>query len=241
MSKLNPVFTALTDIDDSIITGAKKSRKKPIAIVLVAAAAVMALVGFRTAFRYGVSVNDKDVFDYHLTVQSMTIPTHDEMEALGAVNQHKSEYSYEWKTLPSTLFKTFGVSPLMNDNFSETECDNFVWVNCTNDGAAANTSLNYELTDKALDKTVKFQIFCMNKEGAGLHESLSATDAEKEKMETLTLADGSKAIIFEDFLGGYNFWVSHAKFNYDGIAYSLYLRDGNNEDMKQVLSDLGVL
>ncbi len=57
MSKLNPVFTALTDIDDSIITGAKKSRKKPIAIA-IAAAAVIALLGFRTAFRYGVSVND---------------------------------------------------------------------------------------------------------------------------------------------------------------------------------------
>ncbi len=240
MSKLNPVFTALTDIDDSIITGAKKSRKKPIAIA-IAAAAVIALLGFRTAFRYGVSVNGKDVFDYHLTVQNMTVPTHDEMEALGAANQHKSEYSYEWKTLPSTLFNTFGVSPLMNDNFSEKECDNYVSANFTRDGVLGNTTINYELTDKTLDKTVKFQIFCMNKEGAGLHVGLSATDAEKEKMEVLTLTDGSKAIIYEDFLGGYNFWVSHAEFGCGGIAYSLYLRDGNNEDMKQVLTDLGVL
>lgn len=241
MTRLNPVFTAITEIDDNIISSAKKPRKKPMAIVIIAAAAVMALVGFTIANRYGVSVNGKDAFDYKLTVQNMTIPANAEMEALGAINAHKSEYSYEWKTLPSTVFETFGVSPLMSGNFSETECENFVSVNRTSDGVPANTIINYELTDKTLDKTVKFQIFCMNKEGAGLSTNLIAADADKEKMETLTLTDGSKAIIFESFLGGYNIWTSHAEFSYGGIAYSLYLRDGNNEDMKQVLSDLGVL
>lgn len=230
----------MTEIDDSIILNAKKSRKKPIAIALIAAA-VMALAGFAIANRYTVSVNGKDAFDYRLTVQSMTIPTPEEMEALGAVNEHKSEYSYKWKTLPSTLFKTFGISPLMNDNFSETECDNIVWVNYTSDGALVNTTINYELTDKALGKPVKFQIFCMNKEGAGLSTNLVAADADKEKMETLTLNDGSKAIVFENYLGGKNVRVSHAEFSHGGIAYSLYLRDGNNEDMKQALNDLGVL
>lgn len=240
MTRLNPVFTAITEIDDSIILNAKKSRKKPLAIAL-AAAAVLVLAGFAIANRYGVSVNGKDAFDYHLTVQNMTIPTHEEMDALGAVNQHKSEYSYEWRTLPSTLFNTFGVSPMMNENFSETECDNVVWANYTSDGVLANTTIYYEFTDKALNKTVKFRIFCMNKEGAGLSTNLIASDTDKECMQTVTLNDGSAAIIYESFLGGMNISVSHAEFCHGGIAYSLYLRDGTNEDMKQVLSDLGVL
>lgn len=164
-----------------------------------------------------------------------------EMNALGAVNQHKSEYTYEWKTLPSSLFKTFGISPIMNDFFSEEECENFVWVNYTIDGIPANTTIDYELTSKNLNKAVKFQIFCMNKEGAGLNTSLIASAADEDKMETLTLKDESKAIICEDFLGGYNIYVSSANFSYDGIAYSLTIRDGNNNDMKQVLTDLGVL
>lgn len=241
MTRLNPVFTAITEIDDNIVSSAKKPRIKPMAAVIVAAAAMMALVGFTMANRFSVRINDKDGFDYDLTVQNMTIPTHAEMEALGAVNQQKSEYSYEWRTLPSTLFKTFGISPLMNENFSETECDSFVWVNYTSGGALANTTINYELADKTLDKTVKFQIFCMNKEGAGLNTDLFAAGADMEKMETLTLEDGSKAIVYENFLGGMNICVSSAEFSHGGIAYSLCLRDGNNEDMKQVLRDLGIL
>lgn len=237
MTKLNPIFTALTDIDDSIITRARSSRKKPIMIAF-AAAAVLALVGFSAAFRYGVRVNGKDAFDYSLTVQSMTIPQHSEMEELGAVNQHKSEYTYEWRTLPSTLFGTFGVSPLMSDKFSETECDNFIWVSFI-DGVPANTTLNYELTDKALGKTVKFKVFCMNKAGAGLRTNLIASDSDS--FETITLKDGSKAIVHEELLGGFNVWFSSAEFGYGGIAYSLTLRGGNGEDMKRVLADLGVL
>lgn len=46
MTRLNPVFTAITDIDDNIILNAKKSRKKLLAIALAAAAAVLTLVGF---------------------------------------------------------------------------------------------------------------------------------------------------------------------------------------------------
>lgn len=238
MTRLNPIFTALTDIDDSIVTSAKRSRRKPIAIAVIAAA-VMALAGFTAANRFGVRVNGKDAFDYSLTVQSMTIPTHEEMNALGAVDEHKSVYSYKWTTLPSTMLETFGVSPLMSDGFSETECENSVWVNYTKNGIPANTELHYELTDKALGKTVKFDIFCMNLEGAGLATDLTASD--KDNMETVSLNDGSKAMIYEDFLGGYDIWVSHAEFSYGGIAYSLYLRDGNNTDMKTVLSDLGIL
>lgn len=239
MTRLNPVFTALTDIDDSIITSSKKSRKKPIAIVL-AAAAVLTLVGFTIAKRYGVSVNGKNAFDYHLTVQNMTIPTHEEMEALGTVNQI-SEYSCDWKTLPSNVFKSYGISPLMNDNFSEKEYDNHISVFYTSDGNLANATFNYELIDKALDKTVGFWIFCITKEGAGLSTDLIASDTDREHMETITLNDGSTGVIVEQFLGGLNIQISDAEFSYNGIAYSLHIRDGNNEDMKQVLNDLGVL
>lgn len=240
MSRLNPVFTAITDIDDSIILNAKKSRKKPLAITL-AASAVIVLAGFTIANRYSVKVNGKDAFDYHLTVQSITIPTHSEMEALGAVDQQKGECAYEWNTLPSAVFKTFGISPLVNDNFSEKECNNIIWANYTSDGTLANATFNYELTDKALDKTVKFRIFCMTKEGSGLITNLLVSETDKERMETIMLNDGSAGVIFEIFLGGLNIPASHADFSYNGIAYSRYLRDGTNEDTKQVLRDLGIL
>lgn len=240
MSRLNPVFTAITDIDDSIILNAKKSRKKPLAIALAAAAAVLTLVGFTIAKRYGVSVNGESVFDYQLKVQSVTIPTREEMEALGAVNQI-SEYSCDWRTLPSNVFKSYGISPLMNDNFSEKEYDNHISVFYTIDGAFANAMFSYELTDKALDKDVEFWIFCMGKDDAGLTTNLIASNTDKECMETITLNDGSTGVIVEQFLGGFNTWSSSAEFSYNGIAYSLHIHDGDNEDMKQVLSDLGVL
>lgn len=243
--KTNSIYEALNNIDDKFVSeAAKVRRKRPLALTAVVAAAAVAatlLVGFTVVNRNGVRINNKDAFDYSLTVREMTIPTDSEMNALGAVNQHKSEYTYEWKTLPSSLFKTFGISPIMNEFFSEEECENFVWVNYTSDGIPANTTIDYELTNKNLNKAVKFQIFCMNKEGAGLNTSLIASAADEDKMETLTLKDESKAIICEDFLGGYNIYVSSANFSYDGIAYSLTIRDSNNNDMKQVLTDLGVL
>lgn len=242
--KTNPIYEALNNVDDEFVSQAANTRKKrPIALVIVAAAAVITtlFVGFSVANRNTVRVNNKDVFDYSLTVQEITIPTDSEMSTLGAVNQHKSEYSYEWKTLPSNLFKAFGISPIINESFSEEECENSIWVNYTSNGVPANTTLNYELTNKKLNQAVQFQIFCMNKEGAGLNANLIASATDKDNMETMMLKDGSKAIIYEDFLGGYNISVSSANFSYNGIAYSLKIRDGNNNDMKQVLADLGVL
>lgn len=244
MSRLNPVFTAITDIDDSIILNAKKSRKKPLAIAL-AAAAVLTLVGFTIAHRYSISVNGKDAFDYRLTVQNMTVPTPEEMEALGAVDMHESEYSYMWNTLPSTVFETFGISPIMNDNFSEAECDNTIRGNITNDrtnnGTLANIMINYELTDKSLDKTVQFRTFCINKEDGGTNIDFIVSDTDDTNIETITLNDGSSCAIVGRFFDNLNLEITDADFAYNGIAYLLHLDNGNNEDMKQVLSDLGVL
>lgn len=239
MSRLNPVFTAISDIDDSIILNAKKPRKRPIAIAF-AAAAVLTLVGFTIANRYSVSVNGEDAFDYRLTVQSVTIPTVEEMEELGTVTQ-MNRLSTLWNTLPSNVFKAFGISPLMNDKFSEEECDNNIQVFPSIEGDPESILIFYKLTDKTLDKEVWFDISLMLKDGAGTNTDFIVNDPDKTNIETITLNDGSSCIIVRRYPDDKNSRRTGADFSYNGIAYSLHIQGGTNEDMKQVLSDLGVL
>ncbi len=234
MNKINPLLEAINDIDDSFIANAAKPRKRPIALIIAAAtAAVLALAGFTAAFRSGVRINGRDTFDYNLTVQEMTIPEKEELTALGAVDTQKSEYSFDWETLPSELWDTFGISPLMNENFTEEKCGTSVWVDYTN-GVPISTDIDYELTDSKRGLTVKVGIYCLLKEAA------LRSNYEADNTETITLKDGSKALICEDYLGGYEKYKAYAAFSYGGIAYTLSAWT-DKQGMKDILSDFGVL
>lgn len=237
MNKINPLLEAINDIDDSFISNAAEPRKRPIALIIAAAtAAVLALAGFTAAFRSGVRINGNDAFDYDLTVQEMTIPEKEELTALGAVDSHKSEYSFDWETLPSELWDTFGISPLMNGNFTEEKCGTGVWVSFTN-GDPASADFDYELTDIKRGLTVKVGIYCLLKEGAGLRSNYEEDNAE---IVTVTLKDGSKALIYDDYLGGYEKYKAYADFSYGGIVYKLSAWT-DKQGMTDILTDFGVL
>ncbi len=235
MNKINPLLEAINDIDDSIITNAAKTPKRPIALMIAAAAAAALLVtGFAAAFRSGVRINGKEAFDYDLTVQEMTIPEKEELTALGAVDTQKSEYSFDWETLPSELWNTFGISPLMNGSFTGEKCGTSVWVDFTN-GVPTSASFDYELTDNKRGLPVEVSIYCLLKEGAGLR-----SDYEEDVGETVTLNDGSKALIYDVYLGGYEKYKAYADFSYGGIVYTLSAWT-DKQGMTDILSDFGVL
>ncbi len=235
MNKINPLLEAINDIDDSFIANAAEPRKRPTALMIAAvAAAALALAGFTAAFRSGVRINGRDTFDYDLTVQEMTIPEKEELTALGAVDSQKSEYSFDWETLPSELWNTFGISPLMNGNFTEEKCGTRVWVSYTN-GVPASADFHYELTDNKRGLPVKVSIYCLLNESAGLRSGY-----EEDVGETVTLNDGSRALIYDVYLGGYEKNKAYADFSYGGIVYKLSAWT-DMQGMRDILSDFGVL
>lgn len=234
MNKINPLLEAINDIDDGIITNASKTHKRPAALIIAAAAAAALLVtGFTVAFRSGVRINSNDLFDYDLTVQELTIPEKEELTALGAVDTQKSKYTFDWETLPSELWDTFGISPLMNSNFTEEKCGTSVWVSFTN-GVPVSADFDYELTDNKRGLTVKVGIYCLLKEAA------FRSNYEADNVETVTLSDGSKALICEDYLGGFEKYKAYADFSYGGVVYTLSAWT-DKQGMKDILSDFGVL
>lgn len=240
MNELNSIFTSLTDIDDSIISEAKRKKHRvPLAIKLaVIAAALAAVVGFTIAYRNTVSLNNHNVFDYNLTVQEMTIPSKEELTALGAVDEEKGEYTFKWRVLPDKLFDTFGIKPLINDNFIVKECDTHIRINISGE-TAFNAEIDYDLTDKS-GTAVGVTIFCMLKEGAGLSSNYIMDKTDESGSELFDLNNGSKGLLFDYYLGGLDITKSYADFSYDGIAYQLYA-ETDKEGMKKIISDLGVM
>ena len=72
MNKINPIFSAMTDIDNSIITDAQKPRKSPKVIIIAAAAAAAAGIAlFAVNYNptpYGSGIATADEPDLHPTL-----------------------------------------------------------------------------------------------------------------------------------------------------------------------------
>lgn len=158
------------------------------------------------------------------------------MTALGAVDTQKGEYTFEWNTLPSTLWDTFGITPLMNGNFTEEKCDTIIWVSRTN-GKPSYADIHYDITDKKRQISVNIGLHCLLDENASLR---SDHIGEVENIETITLNDGSKALVYDKYLGGYEKNKAYAQFSYNGMAYDISAWT-DKQGMMYILSDLGVL
>lgn len=228
MTNLNPLFDAMNNIDDSIITNAEKTNKKPILlrIGIIAAAAAMLVLGVGFAARItGVFGTGKNTFTFgnDLTIQfdgryhEITIP-----EEFKPENNGMDCYRPE-NMKPSELFAKFGVSPLMNDNFSEKTDSLCVEI------LPGQIVFKYILQDKKLGTEAyiwaRYDIV-EDIQGSG------TTETQDPYPEVVTLNDGSPCIV-----------TSNATtFAYDGVFYwvSIYGEEQSHDITKQILTDLGV-
>lgn len=249
MNKINPLFEAMSEIDDNIVAETVEAKKHTLgmkAMLIAAAITVTALLaGFTYAIIPGVYINGNHAFDYNISVQEdMLLPSKDEMLEWGAVEYgdfNNAMYVFKKDTTASDLFRKFNIYPLINDNFTEDISE--VIVNaCLHDldgESAPNINFSYTLTHKQSELPVQFTLTCWYEEGELSSYHSVNTRLDNSHYEVIKLNDGSKAFIF-DYEWGEGGIQSCADFSYGGIFYSMYA-DTDIEGMKQILSDLEIL
>lgn len=249
MNKINPLFEAMSEIDDNIVSEAVETKKHTLgmkAMLIAAAITVTALLaGFTYAIMPGVHINGTHVYDYNISVQEdMLLPSKDEMLEWGAVEYgdfNNAMYIFKKNTTAGDLFRQFNIHPLVSDNFTE-DISEVIANACLHDlngKSAPNIDFSYTLTHKQSELQVQFNITCWYEEG-GLYSYHSvSTRLDNSHYEVIELNDGSKAFII-DYAWGEGGIQSCADFSYEGIVYSLYA-DTDMEGMKQILSDLEIL
>lgn len=266
INKLNPLLEAMNDIDDAIISDcapAEKKRAKYLKPMMIAAAAAVAalvtFVGFEQSYKgdgrniLKIHYEGKTVqsFYYNLKTWDINIPeqyqTHDKWGNLICFKRLTG-------TLPSELFEQFGVSPLMNDNFSEDldyewrfdtygYNDNMEHMIDVSDYGYPILTMNdrhvefeYRLLDKNAQKIVSLHATYPTSDEFNIGGSVGIND--ETDYEIIKLKDGSKCYVDE----------MDAYFSYEGVLYRLYMYDSDSDNdilsvslTKQVLKDLGVL
>lgn len=233
MTELNPILTAMNNIDDSIITNAEKTNKKPIFLrvgIIAAAAAMLALgVGFTAKITgvFGTGEGTATIIGNDLTIHfnvqyhEITIPEEFKMRYEGV----DFDYYRPENMKPSELFAKFGVSPLLNDKFFEK----------TDSLSVEMTSFQIAFGYMLQSKKDRTEIYISatyntleNMSGGGL-----STEDRDPYPEVVTLNDGSSCIVTSNM----------ATFAYDGVFYhvSIYGEEKSHDITKQILTDLGVL
>lgn len=243
MNKISPLFEAINEIDDNIVSEVIETKKRALgmkAVLIAAAITVTAvLAGFTYAVIPGVHIGGTHAFDYNISVQEgMLLPSKDEMLEWGAAEYgdfSNGMYIFKKNTTASDLFRKFNIHPLISDNFTEDISE--VLVNaCLHDlngESAPNINFAYTLDHKQSDLRVNFTITCYYEES-----ELFSYHSDNDRYEIIKLNDGSKALI-NDYEWGEGI-QSSADFSYGGIVYHLYA-DTDTEGMKQILSDLKIL
>lgn len=245
----------MNDIDDNIITAARKTRKRPIALYITAAAAVavFAFTGFvqdRNAANFAPTENsnimlqvdyDKNMY-FEAAVQDIAIP-----EKYSDVNGIYRAYDM----LPSELFAEFGLTMLTSDKFTEEidyepidqgsyiERGQPYFVYFSEPGYGQDISFSYNLYDTNIEKLVHIEALYVLSDDFNMSQG-SGSDY---RYEILTLKDGSKCYVDETW----------AQFVYDGVFYTVFVDDSGGYEVddyrpktwkkwhKQILKDLGVL
>lgn len=262
MTNLNPLFDAMNNIDDSIITNAEKTNKKPVFLSAGIIAAALALVvgiryfGGRSGITYVApsfgesktsSTNDsvydqnnKYVFevngeDYYFNVysQNIIIPDSFMPDDIG-----KGQCFFDVQMRPTEIFAEFGVHPLMNDNFTDSKNEPG-WIKNATTGE--EFYYNGGPSVSVSDNYIWFNYYLYNKT---INKNIDfnvdyftdfVSGSGKASGEIVYLKDGSVGIISRNT----------AMFAYQGAMYSVgvcgeYSYD-DNDYIKIVLADLGVL
>lgn len=252
MNKVNPLFEAMSNIDDNIVSNAiREKRKRPIALMIAAtAAAVTLLTGYtvytlKTGTR-GVNVDDEHLFYHDIKLQNgLTIPTKDEMLQMGAVeldgSYEQGLYSFDfYDTLPSDVFKIFNVAPItINDNFIEepSQIHIFGWSKSAGNDLR-NVEFSYDLTSKSSGIKLRFRTNFIIDEVGIPNEYY---ELKEDMFEIIELSNGSEAMVAEEHVGDNVY--AYADFSYNGAIYriSSFFSNMDMDEMKQVLADLGIL
>ena len=266
-NNINAILEAAGELDNDVLENAFKPRKKkPIALVVIAAAAVVLslLVGFTAAYRYNVSVNGKPVFDYNITIHDEVTPlSFEELTEMGVseLYQHQEKgilegiYEYAMEDIdPRDLIQKYNITLLgNNNNFSRADNKGY---STTRVRALENYHENgiygsyvtfiYWLADDRLDIPVSFRAICLTEEfNADFAADFRSIKPDGSDIAYIDLNNNEMALIHQrnsDDVKSYaSFDVrSLATFTYDGIIYYISA-DTDIEGMKQIFSDLGIV
>lgn len=222
MNELNPLVLALNDIDTRYIVEPKR-RKRPIALMIAAAAAAITMVvGFTGYIQSHHSVEyDSGSFELNVTL-------HDEV----IVPEEYKSYRYTLYTMEDTtaeeMFKMFNVKPLITDKFEYTEGDHGPAV------STGDVTFRCSLYNKTINRELRYYAKYIFDNYDVTFSSADFAGAKDYKV--VKLNDGSRAVIADSEI------VISARFAYDGVIYDLNMLDGGTmEQMEQVLADLGIL
>lgn len=250
MTELNPILTAMNNIDDNIITNAEKTNKKPIflRVGIIAAAAAILLVGFTNVERFGFYVNGTQMNDYELgATPNIEFPSRKECEKAGAIVRHyvdTGNFTYFFEDFsPKDIFKMYNINPLMNDKFTLNPGDVYVHANSSGDESdPENVVFSYNMIHNTMGINLYVDCQYSVKGGTAPIASVKMGDNQKYKTETVRLNDGNKAVLLEVRNDGYDDVYTSVDFIYDNAVYHFYSFDYLTiEQMKQILADLGIL
>lgn len=256
-TNINAILEAVGELDNSVLENAFKPRKKkPIALVVIAAAAAVSLlVGFTTINRNRVVRDGETLFDVVFKEhREAVIPPLEEMAEMGYLEIVKrnadkpEEYNYFILAKPSEVIKKYNLSLLVNDNFSEDVTIDDYPKDIFYDGFYSEESRKlFPRTSVDIKKDmIYFQYYLVDKQ-SGTAVDLDATffirDVNfpgvwvffgKRDYKVLNLNTGEKAIIIYKDASS-----SSAHFTYDGVAYHITAYTDIN-GTEQILKNLGI-
>lgn len=236
MNELNKLLEAAGDIDDNILERSLKPRKFSRAYIVIAlAAALTLLMGAVAVHINGAVAGDKRI-EYRTESQSdINILTEQELRALGAQIE---DFAAPLENMyPSEVFSLYNISPLMNENFTE-EKGTYIWHYEGN-----NTFINfsYSLTDNETGVNLGWIFLdCPISDEYDMQYNFKGYDASE--IETITLNDGSEAMIFhveaENAASGSEHCI--AVFSYEGMVYD-FTTYTDKDTFMGILDRLGIL
>ena len=227
----------MSEIDDNIISTAKKTRKRPLLMVAAAAAAVAAtaslaiMVVASVVSKNYIAVNENRVMDLNITVRKdvNTDPYEQFLEIDPKTRKWDHSDSYVLTARPSEVFEILNIHTLVNDNFTDEATVFRV------DFSEGHVEVQCDLTDKKTGVNLWVTILGFLSEDA----VFSGHHFEQE-YELLDLNDGSKAFVYEMF--GSTLPESWSgSFCYDGFYYSFTTLFTNYDNLMQTLDDFGIL
>lgn len=268
-TNINAIMEAVGELDNAILENAFKQRKKkPIALVVIAAAAALSLlVGFSAVYRNNVVVNGKSVFDYNITIHDeVTPPSTEELTEMGAsiLYQEKSIYEYVMEDIdPRDHVQKYNITLLgNNNNFSRADNKGYstpdrdaeeysrLFLSRTSVQVAEDYHENgmygsyvrfiYWLADDRLDIPVYFRVVCYTDSyNASVARDFISTRPDGSDIVYIDLNNNEKAVIHQSDYGDESV-TSHATFTYDGMIYNIAAYT-DIEGMKHIFSDLGII
>lgn len=216
---------------------------KPLIIAAAIVAVASVAVGFTTVWRDEIRLDDGTVLDYNYTIQEgMRIVPESELVQMGAICVERNEREcYTINALPSEVFGWFNVNPLMNDKFTESKSDITIHYNNLNeDGSKGNTasvSFRYSLVNITTGLEIGLQADARFSEEAGISTKFHGTDNTRE---VFTFNDGSKALIYH-LNSEENGIEYYGTFSHSGIVYDFRVIGADDNSIKQIFADFGIM